>query len=100
MKKNNNLSRAVWTQSPPACLRRRSYALMRLFLLGCLFAMTQGAWADNFMQNKSNYTAMISGVDKVIFTLPTQYDGSINEGVQEGYVYVQVGDAPSTTLFE
>ena len=100
MKKNNDLSRAVWTQSPPACLRRRSYALMRLFLLGCLFAMTQGAWADNFMQNKSNYTAMISGIDKVIFTLPTQYDGSINEGVQEGYVYVQVGDAPSTTLFE
>lgn len=43
MKHNDTQSSAVQTQSPPARRRSRSRALMRLFLLTCLLAMTQGA---------------------------------------------------------
>ena len=42
--------------------------------------------ADSFMQTASNYTCMQLGIDKLRFTLPTQYDGVINEGIQNGYL--------------
>ena len=101
MKKNNDLSRAVWTQSPPACLRRRSYALMRLILLICLLVMTQESRADNFLQNPANYTAYVQGIDVVRFTLPTQmWSSFLNEGITKGHVKVSVDDGPMRMLIE
>lgn len=33
---------------------------------------------------------MVQGIDRIRFTLPTQYDGNQNEGIQIGYVKVSV----------
>ena len=101
MKKNYDLSRAVQTQCPPASFRRKSYALMRTFLLACLLAMAQGAWADNFLQNPANYTAHVQGIDVIRFTLPTQmWSSFLNEGITKGHVYVSVDDGPKRLLIE
>ena len=56
--------------------------------------------ADDFMQTASNYSAMIMGVDKVQFTLATQYDGSFNEGISEGHVYLIVDGGARQSLFD
>ena len=56
--------------------------------------------ADDFMQNKMNYSAMIMGVDKIRFTLPTQYDGSFNEGISEGHIYLVVDGGSRQSLFD
>ena len=101
MKQNDNLSRAVQTQSPPARHRSRSRVLMRMFLLTCLLAMTQGAWADNFLQNPANYTAYVQGIDVIRFTLPTQmWSSFLNEGIKKGHIYVSVDDGPKRLLIE
>jgi len=49
---------------------------------------TLQASADDFLQNSGNYSAMVVGVDKVQFTLPTQYDGNLNEGVSDGRIQI------------
>ncbi|MBR1520669.1 MAG: hypothetical protein IJ635_05470, partial [Bacteroidaceae bacterium] len=59
-------------------------------MLVMLFGASQGAWADDFLQNSSNFTAMIVGTDKVQFTLPTQYDGNLNEGISDGQVQISI----------
>ena len=88
MNQNNDLIRVVQTQSPPTTFRSRSRALMRIFLLACLLVVTQGAWADRFLQEPSGFTAIVQGIDRIRFTLPTQYDGNQNEGISEGIIYV------------
>ena len=61
---------------------------IRTLMLLCVLFTAQGSWADDFMQKNSNYTAMMTGVNKVTFTLPTQrWSAGYNEGLQEGYVY-------------
>jgi len=82
------LTKAVQTQRPPATFRNKSRVLMRTFLLACLLAMTQGAWADRFLQEPSGFTAIVQGIDRIRFTLPTQYDGTQNEGIVEGVIYI------------
>lgn len=63
-------------------------AMLRIVLLACLLTMTQGAWADRFLQEPGNFTAIVQGIDRIRFTLPTQYDGVQNEGIVEGIIYV------------
>ncbi len=67
---------------------------MRMFLLTCLLVMTQGAWADRFLQEPSGFTAIVQGIDRIRFTLPTQYDGVRNEGITEGIIYVSENEGP------
>ena len=74
--------------------------LLSLFLIFLGLGQTMPVNADDFMQNTSNYTCMQIGIDKLRFTLPTQYDGIINEGIQNGYVYINVNDGPQQKLFE
>ena len=82
------LTKAVQTKRLPVCLRNRNRVLMRTFLLACLLAMTQGVWADRFLQEPSGFTAIVQGIDRIRFTLPTQYDGTQNEGIVEGVIYI------------
>ena len=60
--------------------------LLSLLLLLLGLGQTIQVLADSFMQTASNYTCMQLGIDKLRFTLPTQYDGVINEGIQNGYL--------------
>ena len=57
-------------------------------------------FADSFMQTASNYICIPMGIDKLRFTLPTQYDGVVNEGIENGYVYVNVDNGGEQLLFE
>ena len=74
---------------------------MRTFLLFiCVLFSVQSTWADNYLQNPSNFTAIPQGVDKIRFTLPSQYDGSQNEGIRKGYVKISVdGGAKQDLLY-
>ena len=65
-------------------------------LLG--FLLPQQLFADSFMQTASNYKSMIMGIDKIQFSLPTQYDGNLNEGISDGTVYVSVDGGSSLPL--
>jgi len=81
MNQRNEISRAVMHANPPAKFRLApGRILMRLMVLTCLLTLTQGAWADRFLQEPSGFTAVVQGLDKIRFTLPTQYDGNQNEG--------------------
>ena len=74
---------------------------MRMFLLTCLLVMTQGAWADNFLQNPANFTAYVQGIDVMRFTLPTQmWSSFLNEGIKTGHVYLTVDGSPKRMLIE
>ena len=81
-------------------LQTRQAQIITMLLVLTIWAIPQGALADDYMQTASNYTCMQMGMDKVRFTLPTQYDGTTNEGVQNGYVYISVDGGASVTLFE
>ena len=71
----------------------RGRAYIRMFLFLCMMFAVQSSWADNFMQNPANYTAIVQGIDKIRFTLPTQFDSDTqNEGIRYGHVYYTVGD--------
>ena len=76
---------------------KQKLLLLSLLLLGMV--LPQQVSADDFMQKASNYTAMIAGIDKIQFTLPTQFDGNLNEGISAGHVYVTVDDGPRLGLF-
>ena len=67
-------------------------------LLGMV--LPQQTFADSFMQTTSNYTSMVMGIDKIQFTLATQYDGNANEGISEGHVYVTVDGGSRLNLFD
>jgi len=54
----------------------------------CLLTVAQGAWADRFLQEPGNFTAIVQGIDRIRFTLPTQLDDTQNEGIVEGVIYV------------
>jgi hypothetical protein len=69
-------------------------------MLLLVFLLPSQAVADDFMQKEGNYKSMIMGIDKVQFTLPTQYDGNMNEGVSEGHVYLTVDGGPYLSLFD
>ena len=56
--------------------------------------------ADDFTYNASHYTAMILGVDKVQFTLPTGNLYRTNDGVKEGHVYIYVDGGGEEALFD
>ena len=72
-----------------------------LFLLATLLTIVQGAWADDFLQKPSNFTAYVQGIDKIRFTLPTQmWSTFLNEGITEGLVYVSIDGAPRQLLIE
>ena len=74
---------------------------VRTFLLFvCMLFSAQSSWADDFMQKAANYTCMQQGMDKLRFTLPTQNDLTINEGIQEGKVYVSVNGGDQELLFD
>ena len=66
----------------------RGRALMRMSLMVCLLTVAQGAWADRFLQEPGNFTAIVQGIDRIRFTLPTQLDDTQNEGIVEGVIYV------------
>ncbi len=70
--------------------------LTLLVLLG--LGQTLEVRADDFTYNAGNYTCMIVGVDKVRFTLPTGNTKGVNDGVQEGYVYVAADGGPEEVL--
>lgn len=72
--------------------RGRTYVCTYLAVLCMLFSV-QEAWADNFMQNSANYTAIPIGIDKVRFTLPTQFDSNTqNEGILYGNINYTIDD--------
>ncbi len=72
--------------------RGRTYVCTYLAVLCMLFSV-QEAWADNFMQNSANYTAIPIGIDKVRFTLPTQFDSNTaNEGICYGHINYTIDD--------
>ena len=101
MTKENDFTCIGLTMSPPSRLQTRSGAFLRAFLLVmCMLFSGQIAWADDYMQKASNYTCMQMGMDKLRFTLPTQNDLTINEGIQNGYVYVSVAGGTQEVLFE
>ena len=62
--------------------------LGRLFLLASLLAISPGVMADEFLQELGGFTAIVQGIDRIRFTLPTQYDGNQNEGIRNGTIYV------------
>lgn len=72
--------------------KKTFYRLPMLLALAVLLAwvMPQAAVADNFLQNGNNFTATIMGIDKVQFSLATQYDGNLNEGITDGKVYITI----------
>ena len=69
--------------------------LMFLVLLG--LGQSLQVRADNFLQDPSGFTAIVQGIDRIRFTLPTQYDGNQNEGIERGYIHISVdgGDLKS-----
>jgi hypothetical protein len=71
---------------------------MLLVLLGLGSALE--VRADDYMQKTSNYTCYQMGINKVRFTLPTQYDGVINEGMDDGHIYLSVNGGNQETLLE
>ena len=76
---------------------KQKLLLLSLLLLGIL--LPQQVSADDFMQKASNYKATVMGLDKIQFSLATQYDGyGSNEGITNGKVYVQVDDGKSKQL--
>ena len=75
---------------------KQKLLLLSLLLLG--FLLPQQVSADDFMQTASNYKSMIMGIDKIQFSLPTQYDGNLNEGISDGTVYVSVDGGSSLPL--
>lgn len=75
-------------------------ALRVTYLVACLLLVSINSRADNFMQNADNYTCMLMGLDKIKFELPTQYDGSFNEGITEGHVYIYIDGGSRQTLFD
>ena len=77
---------------------KQKLLFLSLLLWGVLIPLQ--TFADNFMQNSGNYTAMITGIDKIQFTLATQYDGNLNEGISAGHVYVKVDDVSFLKLFD
>ena len=80
--------------------RIRGRAYVRMFLLLCMIFAVQSSWADDYLQNPSNFTAIVQGVDKIKFTLPTQYDGNQNEGIRIGYVKVSVNGGPKQDFLQ
>lgn len=79
-------------------LKRR---LMRLILLACVLAVSQGTRADDFLQNPDNYTCTQLGMDKIQFSLPTQmWSSFLNEGVSDGRLYVTVDGGIRQTLLK
>ena len=76
------------------------YVLRTTFLLAFLLLVCIGSRADDFMQNADNYTCMLSGLDKIKFELPTQYNGNGNEGIKEGHVYIYIDGGSRQTLFD
>ena len=77
---------------------KQKLLLLSLLLLGVL--LPRQVFADDFMQTKSNYKAQVMGIDKIQFSLPTQYDGSGNEGISNGKVYVQVDGGSKQLLID
>ncbi len=71
-----------------------------IYLAILLALFTTTAYADDYMQKESNYTATVMGVDRIQFNLPTQYDGVFNEGISEGHVYVTVDGGSRQNLFD
>jgi hypothetical protein len=61
-----------------------------LLLIMCMLFSAQSTWADDYLQNTMYFTAIPQGIDKIRFTLPTQYDGNQNEGIRKGYIYYTV----------
>lgn len=75
--------------------------LLLFFFVLAGFLLTQESFAaDYFMQTESNYKATVMGIDKIQFSLPTQYDGSGNEGIVYGEVFVQVDGGSRQLLLE
>ena len=75
--------------------------LLFLFLALLWLLLPQQTFADDFMQIASNYKATVMGINKVQFSLPTQYDGyGSNEGITNGKVYVQVDGQSKQLLIE
>ncbi|MBQ9164858.1 MAG: hypothetical protein IJ163_08790 [Bacteroidaceae bacterium] len=72
--------------------------LSLLLVLG--FGTALETHADDFTYNANNYTAMVMGIDKVRFTLPTGNTYRTNDGVQEGYVQIEVDGGSREVLFE
>ena len=62
--------------------------LLILFLVLLGLEQSISVMADQFLQEPSGYTAIVQGIDRIRFTLPTQYDGNQNEGIRTGSVYV------------
>ena len=62
--------------------------LLMLFLVLLGLEQSINVMADQFLQEPSGYTAIVQGIDRIRFTLPTQYDGNQNEGIRTGSVYV------------
>ena len=79
-------------------MKQRFLGFRLLLVLGLLL-IGMGARGDNFMQNSDNYTCMQMGMDKIRFTLPTQYDGSYDEGISDGRVYLIVDGGSRQSLF-
>lgn len=75
-------------------------ACARTVLLLCMLFSMQGVWADNYLQNPNNFTAIVQGIDKIRFTLPTQYDGNYNEGIRIGYIKVSVDGSSKQDFLE
>lgn len=78
---------------------KQKLLLLILVLSGVLMHQQVSA-ADYFMQTESNYKATIMGIDKIQFSLPTQYDGSGNEGIVSGKIFVQVDGGSRQPLLE
>ena len=84
-------------------MRQKTYTcsvLGHLFLLTCLFVVSQRAMADNFTYNADNYMAYQVGVDAVKFTLPTGNTSGTNDGVQQGRVSIIVDGGARQTVFD
>ena len=77
---------------------RLKLSVLFLSLWGIL--MPWKAYGGSHMRTASNYKAMVIGIDKIQFTLPTQYDGAQNEGIYEGHVYVTVDGGQRQSLFD
>ena len=75
---------------------KQKLLLLSVMLLGMV--LPHQTFADSFMQTTSNYTSMVMGIDKIQFTLATQYDGNANEGISEGHVYVTVDGGPKRKM--
>jgi len=79
-------------------MRYKQLLLTLLVLLGLGSAVE--VRADDFMQKTSNYMCYQMSINKVRFTLPTQYDGTTNEGMDDGHIYLSVNGGPQETLLE